>query len=158
MSTAGRGTSAVGRITDEPIRLDDMGLDSGDGAGGAVVLFSGQVRAGNEGRQVVALEYDVYPEMAEAVLRDIAAEALIRFGVLSVEAIHRTGTLRVGEASVVIAVRSAHRSDAFDASRYVIEQIKVRLPVWKREMYADGTSRWLDGAPLQGNETGKATE
>lgn len=141
-------------ITDDPLGLDAMGLDPGDGESGAVVLFAGRVRASNDGRQVVGLEYDAYPEMAESVLGDIAVEARERFRVSSVEAAHRTGSLRVGEVSVAIAVRAAHRADAYAASRYVIEQIKVRLPVWKREVYADGTSTWLDGVPPDRSATG----
>ena len=85
--------------------------------------------------------------MAEETLHAIAVEAAARFGVGGVAALHRTGSLEIGEASVAIAVAAAHRGDAFDAARYVIEQIKTRLPIWKREEYADGSSEWLDGAP-----------
>ncbi len=96
---------------------------------------------------MVRLHYEAYVPMAEETLYAIAAEAATRFGVGGVAALHRTGSLQIGEASVAIAVASAHRADAFDAARYVIEQIKTRLPIWKREEYADGSFVWLDGAP-----------
>jgi molybdopterin synthase catalytic subunit len=114
---------------------------------GATVTFEGRVRDRNRGRRVVRLHYEAYVPMAEETLHAIAAEAAARFGVGGVAALHRTGSLEIGEASVAIAVAAAHRGDAFDAARYVIEQIKTRLPIWKREEYADGSSEWLDGAP-----------
>jgi len=84
--------------------------------------------------------------MAVEVLREIAAEARDRFGVGQVAVQHRTGSLEVGEVSVAIAACAPHRAAAFDAVRYVIEQIKTRLPIWKCEEYEDGSSQWLDGA------------
>ena len=143
------------RITDDVIELRDLAPAAGDGSVGASVLFVGRVRDRNEDREVVGLEYDVYEGMADPVLRAIATEALERFEVTRVEAVHRTGRLRVGEISVAIAVGAAHRKAAYDASRYVIEEIKLRLPIWKRELYADGSRAWLEGRALTPAEGGK---
>lgn len=112
---------------------------------GAVLLFLGIVRDHNEGRPVTGVQYEAYAEMAERVLREIAQEASERLGTRRIVVVHRTGELVVGEASVAIAVSSPHRAEAYDASRYVIEEIKRRLPVWKQEQYVDGDIRWLDG-------------
>ena len=100
----------------------------------------------NQDLSVLRLHYESYDAMADEVLREIAAEARDRFGVGQVAVQHRAGSLEVGEVSVAIAACAPHRAAAFDAVRYVIEQIKTRLPIWKREEYEDGTSRWLDGA------------
>ena len=134
-------------VVDRPISAAEVaGELTGDGHG-ATVLFEGMVRDRNRGRPVVRLHYEAYVPMAEETLRAIAEEAAATFGVGGVAAVHRIGSLGIGEASVVIAVASAHRASAFDAARYVIEQIKARLPIWKREEYADGSFAWLDGAP-----------
>jgi len=112
---------------------------------GAVLLFLGTVRNQNEGRRVVGMRYDAYVAMAESVLAEIAAEAATRLGTDRIVVAHRIGNLRVGEVSVAIAVSSPHRAEAYEASRYVIEEIKKRLPVWKEEHYAEGDARWLEG-------------
>lgn len=112
---------------------------------GAVLLFIGVVRDHNEGRQVNGMRYDAYVEMAERVLGIIAQEASARLGTDRVVVVHRIGDLRIGEASVAVAVSSPHRAEAYDASRYIIEEIKKRLPVWKHEYYTEGPARWLDG-------------
>lgn len=113
---------------------------------GAALLFLGVVRDHNEGRSVAGMTYEAYGEMAERVLEDIAAEAADRAGSDRIAVVHRVGDLGIGEASVAIAVSTPHRAEAYDASRYVIEQIKVRLPVWKKEHYLEGSARWLGGA------------
>lgn len=112
---------------------------------GAALLFLGVVRNHNGGRAVSGVTYDAYGAMAEKVLMEIATEAAERAGSDRVAVVHRVGELGVGEASVAIAVSSPHRAEAYDASRYVIEQIKARLPVWKRERYEEGSARWLEG-------------
>jgi molybdopterin synthase catalytic subunit len=135
------------------VRLTDLPLDPAAAlaaavspADGAGLLFVGVVRAENEGRPVLGVRYDAYQTMAERVLRDIAGEAATRLGSDRLAVHHRTGELAVGEASVLVAVASPHRAEAFDAARYVIDEIKRRLPVWKQERYADGDVEWLDGA------------
>ena len=115
-----------------------------DPANGAAVLFVGAVREVNEGRRVTGIEYAAYEEMAERELHAIVAEACERWRTPHVVVEHRVGRLAVGEASVVIAVAHPRRAQAYDASRYVIEELKRRVPVWKREHYADGTREWVD--------------
>jgi molybdopterin synthase catalytic subunit len=111
---------------------------------GAAILFLGTVRDTNDGRPVVGIEYSAYRSMAERELAAIVREASEAFGTTDVVVEHRVGTLEIGETSVAIAVAHPHRGAAYDASRYVIEQIKQRVPIWKREHYADGTREWVD--------------
>ncbi len=117
----------------------------GDPADGAALLFVGVVRDHADGRAVTGMRYDAYEAMAGAVLADIAREAADRLGTDRIAVEHRVGTLVVGEPSVAIAVSCAHRAEAYEASRYVIEEIKKRLPVWKKERYADGDEAWVEG-------------
>ncbi|HEX2167106.1 MAG TPA: molybdenum cofactor biosynthesis protein MoaE [Longimicrobiales bacterium] len=117
----------------------------GSPADGAAILFLGTVREQNDGRAVSGMRYDAFVEMAEPVLREIAGEAAILAGSDRIAAVHRVGDLPIGAVSVAIAVSSPHRAEAFDAARYVIEQIKQRLPVWKHEHYLDGEAEWLSG-------------
>jgi molybdopterin synthase catalytic subunit len=111
---------------------------------GASVLFVGTVRDVNEGRPVTGIDYTAYEAMARREMEAIATEAAERFGTPHVVVEHRLGSLAVREASVVIAVSHARRAPAMDASRYVIEELKKRVPIWKREHYADGTREWVD--------------
>ena len=117
----------------------------GDDRDGAAILFLGVVRDHADGRPVEGMRYDAYVEMAGPVLTEIAREAAERLGSDRIAVVHRTGELAIGEVSVAIAVSSPHRAEAFDASRYVIEEIKKRLPVWKKEHYRDGAAEWVDG-------------
>jgi molybdopterin synthase catalytic subunit len=123
----------------------------GSRADGAAILFLGTVREQNDGRPVNGLRYDAYVEMAEPVLRDIATEAAARAVSDRIAIVHRVGELAVGEVSVAIAVSSPHRDESFDAARYIIEQIKQRLPVWKHEHYEGGAARWLAGTTPPGS-------
>lgn len=113
-------------------------------ANGAALLFVGMVREVNEGRAVTGIDYSAYAAMAQRELDAILAEASARFhtGHLVVE--HRLGTLAVAEASVAIAVAHPRRGSAYEASRFIIEELKRRVPIWKREHYADGTREWVD--------------
>jgi molybdopterin synthase catalytic subunit len=111
---------------------------------GAAILFVGTVREVNDGRPVNGIEYSAYAAMAARELDAIAGEASARYATPDVGVEHRLGALELGEASVVIAVAHPHRGQAYDASRYVIEQLKRRVPIWKREHYADGTREWVD--------------
>jgi molybdopterin synthase catalytic subunit len=140
---------AVG-IVDTPL-LPAMGVGPVSASGhGAQVQFWGLVRDVHEGRRVLAVTYDAFRTLAEATLRTIALEARARFGPgLSVAVYHRIGRLPVGEASVVVGVGSLHREAAYQASRQVIEEIRVRLPVRKQEHYSDGNGAWLAGHSLR---------
>lgn len=134
------------RITSETIDPQAVLAHVGSAADGAAILFIGTVREQNEGRAVSGMRYDAFVAMAEPVLREIAAEAAERAGSDRIAVVHRTGELAISEVSVAIAVSSPHREQAFDAARYIIEQIKQRLPVWKQEHYVDGEAQWLAGA------------
>ena len=113
-------------------------------ANGASVLFVGTVREVNEGRAVTGIDYAAYSAMADSELRSIATEAAATFDTTHIVVEHRIGTLGLGEASIVIAVAHARRAAAFDAARVVLEEVKRRVPIWKREHYADGTREWID--------------
>jgi molybdopterin synthase catalytic subunit len=114
-----------------------------DVSNGAALLFVGTVRDMNDGRAVSGIEYSAYEAMAERELDAIVREACERSGSEHIVVEHRIGALGLGDASVVIAVGHPHRGPAYEASRYVIEELKKRLPVWKREAYADGTREWV---------------
>ena len=129
-----------------PISATDLAAAVGASTVGAVVTFEGRVRVENLGRSVLRLHYEAYDEMAVEVLREIVAEAMERFSTVEIAVKHRSGSLEIGDVAVAIAAAAPHRAASFDAVRYVIEEIKQRLPIWKREEYEDGTSRWLDGA------------
>jgi len=111
---------------------------------GAISLFIGTVREVNEGRGVTAIEYSAYKSMASAELERILEEAEERFGVSALVVEHRIGLLGLGDVSVAIAAAHAHRAAALDCTRYVIEEIKKRVPIWKKEHYTDGTREWVD--------------
>jgi molybdopterin synthase catalytic subunit len=112
---------------------------------GAVLLFLGVVRNHNRGRAVEGLTYEAYREMAENVLESLVSEAEDRYGTDRIVLLHRIGELSVGEVSTAIAVATPHREEAYAASRYLIEELKERLPVWKEERYRDGGSEWVGG-------------
>jgi molybdopterin synthase catalytic subunit len=112
---------------------------------GAAILFLGTVRNHADGSVVDGITYEAYEQMAEPVLAEIAHEAAGILGTGRVVVVHRVGVLAVGEHSVAIAVSSPHRAQSYEASRYVIEEIKKRLPVWKKEHYTDGRDAWVEG-------------
>jgi molybdopterin synthase catalytic subunit len=131
-------------LTAEPflrqVRRDDSG---------AVVLFLGVVRDNSHGRRVLYLEYDAYPEMAKKMLREVADEARARWPVTEVAIAHRTGRLEIGETSMVVAVSSAHRHDAFAACHHIVDRIKEVVPIWKKEVW-EGGEAWIEGEPVAG--------
>jgi molybdopterin synthase catalytic subunit len=132
------------RLVHEPIDL--AALTSTAPADGALCLFVGVVRNENEARPVLRLEYEAYEEMAMPLMEEVAAETRRRFPVTGVRLVHRLGTLEIGEASVAVAVASPHRAEAFAACRFAIDTLKAKVPIWKKEFYADG-SAWLDRRP-----------
>ena len=129
------------RLVHEPIDLNALLASSP--ADGAVCLFVGVVRNENQGREVERLEYEAYEEMALPLMVEIAAETRRRFPVGSVRLVHRLGRLEIGEASVAIVIASPHRGEAFAACRFAIDTLKAKVPIWKKEHYADGTA-WLE--------------
>jgi molybdopterin synthase catalytic subunit len=132
-------------VTEDPIDPARMLGGALSPADGAALLFWGVVRQENDGRAVSQLEYSAYAPMAEKEMLRIADEARERFGTGTIHVVHRVGRLEIGEGSVAIAVASPHRAEAYEASRYVIEQLKQRVPVWKREGYVDGETEWVPG-------------
>ncbi len=135
------------KLTREPIDAEPLVAAAKHGEDGAVVVFDGIVRNNTRGRQTLYLDYEAYEEMAEKQMRELAAEARSRFGVRQVTMIHRLGRLRVGETSVLIVAASAHRAQAFDACRWLIDTLKKTVPIWKKETFADGTV-WAAGEPF----------
>ncbi|MEO6044657.1 MAG: molybdenum cofactor biosynthesis protein MoaE [Tepidiformaceae bacterium] len=111
---------------------------------GAINIFLGVVRDNNLGRSVNYLDYEAYPTMAEKVMREIAEESVVRFGFEDVAVLHRTGRLEIGETSLLIAVSSGHRAESFEGGHWLVNEIKKRVPVWKKEVWADGES-WVEG-------------
>jgi MoaE-MoaD fusion protein len=128
------------RVTDQPLSLDAAVAEVADERAGAIATFTGTVRRQSRGREVTQLEYEAYAEMADSVLDDIRAEAERRFGV-ACAVVHRSGLVPIGEAAVAIVTAAQHRAEAYEANRFVIEAIKERLPIWKRERFVDG-SEW----------------
>jgi len=124
--------------------IDEIALESAvrTDADGAVIVFRGVARRHSRGRDVVHLEYEAYPEMAEKVMAQIADEVKHRWPVSRVAMVHRTGVLEIGQASVVIAISAPHRGEAFEAAKYAIDRLKEIVPIWKKEVWSDG-SQWI---------------
>ncbi len=134
-------------LTSQPIALQPL-LQADGHADGAVLLFTGTVREQNEGRPVNGMSYSAHEAMAEQVLGEICRQAETDFAISRCRIIHRLGELALGEISVAIAVHSPHRDQAYAASRWAIEELKRRVPIFKQEHYLDGDSRYLDGSTL----------
>lgn len=115
-----------------------------DNSCGALVVFEGWVRDHNEGQAVERLEYEVYRPVAEKEGSRIIAEAMQRFAITHAVCVHREGLLELGDVAVLVCVSAAHRGAAFDACRYIIDQAKTRLPIWKKEHYTSGASEWVN--------------
>jgi len=136
----------VVRLQTEPIAVDALIEAVRRDEDGAVALFLGTVRAHNQGRRVLDLDYQAYAPMAEREMQRIASEALERFAVSRVAVVHRTGRLALGQTSVAVAVAAAHRAAAMDAARFVIDTLKRRVPIWKKERF-EGGEVWIEPAP-----------
>jgi len=131
-------------VSDAEIDVTEMMRFVADPGSGATVLFSGTVRDHSPGRDGVSrLDYEAYEAVVEDKIREITVEAIERWPILRVAAVHRTGTLEVGEAAVMVAVSSAHRVDAFPAARFIIDELKGRAPIWKKEHWAGG-AEWVE--------------
>lgn len=137
------------RICEDPLDLDALLRETEDPGSGALAIFSGTVRDENEGHPVEALTYEAHVLLAENVLQELEREVLERFKVRRCRIQHRVGTLPLGEPSVLVVVRAAHRAEAFAACRYAIDELKRRAPIWKEEHYAGGASAYVEGTPLK---------
>jgi len=115
-----------------------------DDASGAYVAFEGLVRNHNEGRQVHGLEYEAYESLGVKEGERILAAAEQRYGITRLHCVHRLGRLEIGDLAVIVAVSTPHRGEAFDACRYIIDEVKHRVPIWKKEYYVDGDSGWVN--------------
>ena len=135
---------STARLTTQPIDVSSLTREVASDERGAISIFLGTVRNSNEGRAVNGIDYSAYDAMAVAEMNRIVDEALSKFPGVAIALEHRIGTLDVGDVSVAIACSHAHRAAALDANRYVIEELKRRVPIWKREHYLDGTSEWVD--------------
>jgi molybdopterin synthase catalytic subunit len=132
-------------LREEEVSVAEVLAAVADPAAGGHALFVGTVRDHDGGRQVVQLVYSAHPTAAGR-LRDVAAEVATMPGVVAVAGLHRLGGLAIGDTTVVLAVSAAHRAAAFDACRAFIDTLKQRVPVWKQQVFADGTSEWVEHA------------
>jgi molybdopterin synthase catalytic subunit len=138
------------RVTDKPIDLQELVDWVTDPEAGAITIFIGTTRNNNQGRKVIALDYEAYPEMAEKELARLSGEAKKKWQICRMAIVHRIGPVQITEPSVIIAVSAAHREAAFAACRFAIEEIKKTVPIWKKEVY-EGGEIWIgtqSGQPL----------
>lgn len=148
------GGSASVRLTRDPIETAAITASIKQGEDGAVVVFDGIVRNNTRGRRTLFLVYEAYEAMAVAQMEKLAQDAVATHGVRQVVIVHRLGKLEVGETSVLIAVASAHRGQAFEACRWIIDTLKKTVPIWKKEHFEDGAV-WADGEPFPANLVGR---
>jgi molybdopterin synthase catalytic subunit len=134
------------RITATPLSVDEALAAAADPRAGGTCVFIGTVRDHGEHGAVTGLTYEAWDEVAAVRLRELADEVLAAWPILRIALLHRTGSLEVGEASVVIAVSAAHRAEAFEACRHAIERLKHDVPIWKKETLASGDAHWVMGA------------
>lgn len=138
-------------VTGDPIDVGELSEFVGDPAAGSTVVFTGTVRDHSPGRADVShLEYEAYGDVAQRKIAEIVDEAYGQWSILKVAALHRTGSLSIGEPAVCVAVSSAHRADGFDACRYIIDELKSRVPVWKKEHWPGGAEWVQEGGSAQG--------
>lgn len=139
------------RLSENPIDTLALSRSLARSQAGACVTFEGWVRDHNEGRAVLRLGYQAYAPLALAEGEHILVEARAKFPVVEAACVHRIGTLEIGELAVWVGVSAAHRAAAFDACRFIIDEVKRRVPIWKNEHYADGESGWLhpDNSPVE---------
>ena len=137
-------------LTSQPLSNAAAGEFVSSAAAGGIAIFLGTTRGENSssGVALAALDYEAYAEMAVAQMGQLAVEARSRWPVLKIALLHRTGLVAVGEASVIIAVSTPHRAAAFEACRWLIDTLKAKVAVWKKEVWADGTTSWVEGTPI----------
>ncbi len=131
------------RLTHEPIDIPALLQAVNSPQAGAAVLFLGTTREFTHGRQTAWLDYECYPAMAEKKLAELESQARARWPIVECGIVHRLGKVELGEASVAIAVSTAHRRDAFEAGQWLIDTLKAVVPIWKKENWADGSTEWV---------------
>jgi molybdopterin synthase catalytic subunit len=131
-------------LTDQSIDVAALAAEVASPGCGAVITFLGTVRSAPEDGDVIGIDYSAYPAMADAEFGRIMEEALARWPAARIAMRHRTGYIPTGEASIAVLVAMGHRGEAYDCSRYLIEQTKARVPIWKKERLRDGTSDWVE--------------
>ena len=129
-------------IQTEPVDIERIVNQGSTPADGSDILFIGRVRNNSREKEVEFIDYDIYPEMAVKEMEKIADEAIQQFGLSRCSIIHRHGRVNPGETSIAIVVSAPHRKETYSGSRYVIDEIKKRVPIWKKEFYSDG-SEWI---------------
>tara|TARA_Y100001970_G_scaffold13670_1_gene15448 strand:+ start:1688 stop:2107 length:420 start_codon:yes stop_codon:yes gene_type:complete len=134
------------KITSNSITLESANNEGKNHGIGAYSVFEGIVRDTNDGHQVRKLEYECYEPLAIKEGNQILDEAIEKFDLIDAFCIHRVGTLQIGETAVVVVATSGHRDEAFKGCRYIIDEVKSRVPIWKKEHYGDGETEWLKGA------------
>lgn len=149
---SGGSSTTAPHLVEWPLDLQTLLDETANPRCGALVAFAGTVRNHHEGQPVDSMAYTAYGPMAEQVLAELERETIARFGVEACRIMHRTGHLGIGEDSVLVVVRSAHRAEAFDAGRFAIDTLKLRLPVWKEDIFPDGQRAFQPGVPLQATD------
>lgn len=137
-------------ITDEPLNLAKLCQFVSHASCGAINIFLGTVRNHAEGRKVSGIEYHGYPEMAEKILLEITGRVFEKWNVHKIAVQQRLGMLRLKETSIIIAVAAPHREETFAACKFIIEEVKQKLPVWKKEHFGDGSQEWKNIKPGSG--------
>lgn len=132
------------RVSDRTIEPDKLRESLTDDAAGGYVAFEGWIRNENEGQEVLRLEYEVYGPLAIKEGNKVIEEAKAKFPIQHADCVHREGLLEIGECAVWVGVTSAHRDEAFAACRFIIDEVKTRLPIWKKEFYVNGDSGWVN--------------
>ena len=135
-------------ITNNQLSLQEVMLELEDNSAGALSVFIGNVRNRGRSGNISEIYYEAYSEMAEQEMREIENEAQTKWGIKKLVAIHRIGNLKVGETSIIIGVSSEHRHEAFEACKYIINNVKTRVPIWKKEI-SEENQKWTDGILLE---------
>lgn len=136
------------RITNNHLNLHEIMLELQDNSAGALSIFIGNVRNRGKSGNVSEIYYETYSEMAEQKMREIENEAQTKWKIKKLIAFHRIGSIKVGESSIIIGISSEHRNEAFEACKYVINNVKTRVPIWKKEISKE-SQKWVDGILLE---------
>lgn len=136
---------ALVRVTTEVISVDELAAAVSSQVAGAVVTFSGDVRDNDHGRSVASLEYEAHPT-AEALLQKVADEISAKYELVALAVAHRHGPIAIGESALVAAVSAKHRKAAFDACAELVDEVKAQIPIWKHQVFTDGTDEWVNCA------------